>query len=409
MIGRVVTIAVLMCAVAVGGQPHARQTLYIFHAESCGPCRQLDRALRTDAAFKQALESRFCIHSIDMQTQRPSERKLIARLKITAVPAFVVLANGQEVTRVVGFWPGKKRELVAALSVRANPAVNGPQRTQPPQPKQPKQRPRQVEPEQSSEIQRLLDSIDHLSRRLDDAEGERERLLDQAEDDRHQALQNQNQKHAAELKALRQQLRNAASAHSHESSKAEDAEQLDSIFGSSETLRDSPAADAPEQTAQPPPTNDSTASESGRSTLGWIARVGLMVAAPEVAILGSAALTVAGFFLGRWRERRRRRNGSRWSDPPISHDRTTVVRLPEQERTTTENHYIVKETDDVGEAYKEALRRMTATYKSDKPGIVDVVQQIDHIAGEIIRGRRVTDRPNKQPRPGIWDDQKVTI
>ncbi len=65
----------------------------------------------------------------------------------------------------------------------------------------------------------------------------------------------------------------------------------------------------------------------------------------------------------------------------------------------------MKETDRVGEAYKEAIRRITAAYKSDKPGIVDVASQIEHVAQEILRGQTVTSRASTAPRPGLWTDE----
>jgi len=324
-----------------------RPTLYVVGATWCGRCRAFDQAFSTDDRFRAALERRFCIKHVD----GPSHRHWCDERNVTGYPAFVVEWRGQSDT-VQGFTD--RRRLYADLVALVSSAGSGDRQAEPvpaparvPEP-----------PDAGAEIdQRLAE----MEQRATAAEQRARELAGQLE-------QLQQSKQAAEL-------------------------------------------DAPEQTAQPPPPASSSESTNagdesaaarsrGVSWAGRLARLTLAIAAPEIAIPGSLALSVAGFLLGRWRERKRRRRDLSAGPPPVE----TVVRLPDEPRRTTENHYIVQDTDTTGEAYKEALRRMAATYKSDRPGIVDVVKQIEHLAGELIRGRRVATRPQNEPRPGIWDD-----
>lgn len=86
--------------------------------------------------------------------------------------------------------------------------------------------------------------------------------------------------------------------------------------------------------------------------------------------------------------------------PPTPQVANPPVFIPSSSESKTENRFIVREVDFMGEAYKEALRR-TSTIE---PRAIDVLKQVEHVAQEIIRGRNVSDRPKKSPQSGIWSD-----
>ncbi|QDU38880.1 hypothetical protein Mal4_32120 [Maioricimonas rarisocia] len=63
-----------------------RPVLTVWTSQTCGPCRQFRYDLRTNAAFREAIESRFRIETIDVDRER--ERAQSAG--IHAVPTFVI-------------------------------------------------------------------------------------------------------------------------------------------------------------------------------------------------------------------------------------------------------------------------------------------------------------------------------
>ena len=140
---------------------------------------------------------------------------------------------------------------------------------------------------------------------------------------------------------------------------------------------------------------------SWRTLFIRLAKFGVKAAAPQYALPFAAGVGVLGWMAARVKHRRRSRSSDRLDDL-IAPPQMPVQFAP---KTETQNHYVVKETDELGEAYKEAFRRIVAAMKGDRPGIVDVVKQIEHTAQEIIRGKRIKARSQAAPRPGIWQEE----
>ncbi len=87
---------------AAGGQWHARGEVLFFNASWCGPCRQMKPIVAGMRA------EGYHMRDIDVDRQRP----LAAKYGISAVPTFVLVENGREVTRFSG---GRSPERLRAL------------------------------------------------------------------------------------------------------------------------------------------------------------------------------------------------------------------------------------------------------------------------------------------------------
>jgi hypothetical protein len=163
---------------------------------------------------------------------------------------------------------------------------------------------------------------------------------------------------------------------------------------------DQPLVIPPENQQPAPPRNDNRvlpwirdrASEVPWMDIGTLVLLGATGAGGG--LLGWKGLMVGGRLLSGLMKSRPR--------PPTQPESTSqsAVFIPSSSEAKTENRFIIKEVDLMGEAYKEALRR-TSTIE---PRAIDVLKQVEHVAQEIIRGRNVSDRPKKSPQSGIWSD-----
>jgi len=77
----------------------------------------------------------------------------------------------------------------------------------------------------------------------------------------------------------------------------------------------------------------------------------------------------------------------------------------------TETKYVLKETDIVGESYKEALRKVASTMGESNSAYKEVAAIIDHTANEILRGKRKPVSGNNEIKPEtdvrlLWEDQQ---
>jgi hypothetical protein len=137
----------------------------------------------------------------------------------------------------------------------------------------------------------------------------------------------------------------------------------------------SPFADRAPTPKQPPPQPTAAATHEARpgglasswgSVLGTVAKVGLAIAAPEIA-LPAGALGVAGFFLRAWR----RASGASTSEPRQIVRQQTVREVPvvvatqtppPPQQVVTQNQYVPVDIDTHADAYTWASAELVKQY-----------------------------------------------
>jgi hypothetical protein len=73
------------------------------------------------------------------------------------------------------------------------------------------------------------------------------------------------------------------------------------------------------------------------------------------------------------------------------------IRVADGGDVRTETKFVVTETDVLGEAFKEAIRRVGNTHRESSPHIVEALKQVDAAAMQLAHGKRVTRRPAMAP------------
>ena len=89
-----------------GGQPNRisflmskpRPQLIIFSADWCQPCRQAKNAIKQNVALKRIVDS-YEVIEYNFDLAIPMRRKY----KVERVPTFIVVSEGEEIRRQVGF------------------------------------------------------------------------------------------------------------------------------------------------------------------------------------------------------------------------------------------------------------------------------------------------------------------
>lgn len=83
-------LVLLACSQAI-----AAETLMVFSASWCGACRQF----KADLAKDPSLTGDSQIVNVDVETERDTVR----RYRVKAMPTFIVIEDGREVRRQVGY------------------------------------------------------------------------------------------------------------------------------------------------------------------------------------------------------------------------------------------------------------------------------------------------------------------
>lgn len=405
MLCLIVSAGALLSAMAYEPPSPARPekpTLMIVHADWCQPCRVFDKVFEIDPVFRKALQDAFTLKSLDWQV--PSERAAAVAMGIERVPAYVVLRGNRRVAVSVGFAGSMNAaEVDTAIAGLMNdlhvewPPAEAPQKSE-------LKPPRMVAPDPPRVIsgpavdQSARDGVTKLAsetKQLRDAQQQTQKAVEGLQVDV-SAVRSQV---SESREILSQQLKQ-----SHESTRSELTTITDRL---KQTIERTILQPAPIVQAAPPisPVRDaridgtdiSTEMESvpvaskWMSVLAWAGRTGLAIAAPEVAIPGTALATAAGFALQMLRRRRAARQPA-----PLGHASNPIV-INEAGPVRTETKFVRTETDVLGEAYAEAIRRVGNTHRESQPFIVDVLQQVDGVAKQLAHGQRVVRRPVTEP------------
>lgn len=376
---RIVLVGFCLCwplLLLVPNQAQQKPTLYVVESEGCPPCRDFARCWTNTPGFADRLRLGFEVRGLHWENAE--QRAFAQTLGVTRMPAFVVVSpTGQHRGMIVGFT--SENDLLADLrlppllrSISRSKEVLEPD-TQPeamPTPAPPRKDPDPPRPQVDNtarrEIQRLESAIEAMREKL--------KGVGQTPDS------------SAEVRGIREEIEKLKAAAAAEAMKL-----------GKDVISQTPGGLIP----LPEP-----AAASGLTAIALKAVATFLL--PEVAIPAGAlsvAATVGGWWLGRRRRKSRPQLQDQAAASSGSDQGSVTVLRDSTTRQNTANHYVVKETDRVGEAYKEALRRTVAAYKSDKPGIVDVAGQIEHVAQELLRGQNVETRANTT-RPGIWTDSQ---
>ena len=81
----------------------ARPKLIIFSADWCSPCKAAKKAMKENVSLKRIVES-YDVVLYDFDTAMPMRRKY----NVDRVPTFVVVADGEEIRRQIGFSSTEK-------------------------------------------------------------------------------------------------------------------------------------------------------------------------------------------------------------------------------------------------------------------------------------------------------------
>tara|TARA_R100000278_G_scaffold64039_1_gene51566 strand:+ start:511 stop:879 length:369 start_codon:yes stop_codon:yes gene_type:complete len=76
----------------------SRPQLIIFSADWCGPCRAAKKAMKENVALKRIIDS-YEVIQYNFDVAIPMRKKY----NVDRVPTFIVVADGEEVRRQVGF------------------------------------------------------------------------------------------------------------------------------------------------------------------------------------------------------------------------------------------------------------------------------------------------------------------
>jgi chemotaxis protein histidine kinase CheA len=136
-------------------------------------------------------------------------------------------------------------------------------------------------------------------------------------------------------------------------------------------------------------------SSSWVSVMKSLAVGAVTLAAPQFAIPLTAGLGAAGWL---WSKRKQRLAKAQPAPRPQLGSNQNPITFFEPSATKIETKYVVTESDVLGEAYKEAVRRVGNSHRERMPGIVDVLKQVDAAAQHIAHGARVVRRPSSEPQ-----------
>lgn len=363
----------------------SKRVLVIVTQDYCPPCQVFDRVYTIDDEFRNALNRAFDLRELDRSI--PSQRLAAEKLGVKVAPAFLVLRDGKPVSTHYGFSPTMEvasvnraiEDLMDDLGVLWPPAEG----EIVPAPKKPIPQPQAEIPQPQAEIPWKPLPIPTPEKKgpvVDQVAREQIGQLDRKVDSIRSEVSNSANK--LQLKI--------------EQESKESRSQIESI---SKSIRESVSLierekivqrDTHSEPAKPvdQPTEAGPTASKWLNVLGWVAKTGIAVAAPEIALPGAAGLAVLGFGWKWWKNRRKPKPLGSVENP---------IRFADPTEIKTETKYVVSETDILGEAYREAIRRVGNQNRETSPNIIEVLKQVDAAASQLAHGKRVARRPYVAP------------
>jgi hypothetical protein len=416
-------LVLLLCCMPIGlAGDDARQkpVLYIVHADWCAPCRVFDHVWTEYRDFRDAIQDSYQVRELDWE--KPADQAFARRLGIcnpasgtVSVPTYVAVRPDGRKRISYGFTqstdPVELRGAMADLAADLGVEWPRPQRTQVdpvPLRSQPETRPetsRLVSPERPRV--KLGPTIDQAARDGITKLASQSRDLQQSQKRTEQAVQKL-QSDVADVRSQVSESRMILSEQlkqSHESTRSEITTITDRLKESIERTILKANPEKPAGVSASPHSGAyidvgadiSTEMKPGATASKWLnvlakaGRIGLAIAAPEIALPGSALLAAAGFALQVARRRRAARQPA-----PLGHASNPIV-LSDHGEQKTETKFVVTQSDVLGEAYAEAIRRVGNIHRESQPQVIDVLKQVDSAAQQLAHGRRVVRRPTTEP------------
>ena len=383
---------ITVCTVAGGvafqrSQPDNRQTLLVIKGRHCEPCEQFVAAYydRQDPFLRDAIVKNWQLVSV-FDDQRPD---LVSRYRVGRRPTFLILdAQCREVHRVQGFRGS--RELIRELTHKPQTATPEPELRAP-------------DPREADD--RLAERLEEANTALQEQIAEQTRLIESLNGDltnTQQQAQRQAENLRLQLADKVEQLRSELAAVRDKPEPPADAETIpewmeeqlqprppDSLSELSGGMRERIVEHLPEliDRARDSGLVDQLSGpgigDQWSGVFGTIASGLVTVAAPQYAIPLSLLTTAAGVGIT-WYRRRKQNRLLGTATNPITVQNT---------RTATATKYVVHESDVLGEAYREAVRRVGNDHRESNPFVIEILQQVDGVAEQLAHGQRIVRRP----------------
>lgn len=406
------TLIFLLCAIALGAAPVEKPELFIIHSDTCPPCRNFDNVFTARPEFRRALQDAFTLRELDWAN--PADRRAAVAMGVDRVPAYVAFRGPKKIAMHVGWTMSDNDahidQAIACLLRDLNvewPPASAPAAVRAPDPPRPALPAAGVDIDARNAITRLATQTKQLQtsqERTEQSVRALERDMQDVKSELNRAtsgLQEQLKTSQTEVRSISQTLQQSIERlqSSHEKTQTEVSaigpDLRKSIEQQLATMR---APQSPLDALLPPradisaeiPEGSGAPSTSGKwlSVLAWAGKAALTVAAPEVAIPGSVLLTTAGVAAS-WIRKRRRPAPLGTSSNPIT--------IAEPAAVKTETKFVVHESDVLGEAYKEAIRRVGNAHRENQPEVIDLLKQVDAAAVQLAHGQRVARRPSSVP------------
>ncbi len=405
------TLIFLLCAIALGAAPDEKPELFIIHSDTCPPCRNFDNVFTSRPEFRRALQDAYTLRELDWAN--PEDRRAAVSMGVDRVPSYVAFRGPKKIAMHVG-WTMSDNDahidqaiacLLRDLNVEWPPAP-APAAVRAPDPPRPALPAAGVDIDARNAITRLATQTKQLQtsqERTEQSVRALERDMQDVKSELNRAtsgLQEQLKTSQTEVRSISQTLQQSIERlqSSHEKTQTEVSSIGPDLRKSIEQQLATMRAPQSPLDALPPrpdisteiPNVSGSPSTSGKwlSVLAWAGKAALTVAAPEVAIPGSVLLTAAGVAASWIRKRRQPAPLGTSSNP---------IRVVDPATVRTETKYVETQSDILGEAYKEGIRRVGNAYREARPDIIDVLKQVDAAAEQIVHGQRVARRPSSVP------------